>query len=38
MITAFPEQMGRADNPVDAILQKPFACEELRRTMARLLA
>ncbi len=37
MITAFPEKVGQPDNPVDAILQKPFGCDELRGVMAELL-
>ncbi len=38
MITAYPEQLGNTDNPVDAILNKPFQLEDLRRLMAELLA
>jgi len=37
MITAYPEQLGEAENPVDAILNKPFQLEDLRRAMAELL-
>lgn len=36
MITAYAEQLGNALNPVDAILNKPFSFEELRRAIARL--
>src|ERR1022692_1556288 len=35
MITAYAEKLGETDNPVDAILNKPFALEELRQVMAR---
>ena len=38
MITAYAEKLGDTDNPVDAILNKPFALEELRRVMARFLS
>ena len=37
MITAYTERMTNADNPVDAVLIKPFPLEDLRRTMAALL-
>jgi CheY-like chemotaxis protein len=36
MITGYPESLGR-DNPVDAILRKPFGQTRLRATVARLL-
>jgi len=36
MITAYAEKLGNADNPVNAILNKPFKLEELRRTIAEL--
>jgi len=38
MITAYAEKLGGSDNPVDAILNKPFQLEDLRRTMAELLS
>jgi len=38
MITAYAERLGDAENPVDAILNKPFQLEELRQAMAKLLA
>jgi len=37
MTTAFAERLGKADNPVDAVLNKPFQLEDLRRSMAELL-
>ena len=37
MITAYAEQLGDYDNPVDALLSKPFHLEDLRRAMAELL-
>jgi CheY-like chemotaxis protein len=37
MITAYTERLGNADNPVDAVLNKPFQLEELRRILAELL-
>jgi CheY-like chemotaxis protein len=37
MITAYAERLGNADNPVDAVLSKPFQLEDLRRTLAELL-
>jgi CheY-like chemotaxis protein len=37
MITAFSEELGKADNPVDAVLNKPFSFADLRRAIARLL-
>ncbi|HWW01796.1 MAG TPA: response regulator [Candidatus Acidoferrum sp.] len=36
MITAYSEELGKADNPVDAVLNKPFSFAELRRAIARL--
>jgi CheY-like chemotaxis protein len=36
MITAYAERLDDADNPVDAVLNKPFQLEELRRVMAEL--
>ena len=38
MITAYVEQLGGNDNPVDAILDKPFQLEDLRRVMTELLS
>lgn len=38
MITAYAEKLRDADNPVDAILDKPFQLEDLRRAIAQLLA
>jgi CheY-like chemotaxis protein len=38
MITAYVERLGDCDNPVDAVLNKPFQLKELRQIMARLLS
>jgi hypothetical protein len=38
MITAYAERLGDSDNPVDAILNKPFRLQDLRQAMARLLS
>jgi CheY-like chemotaxis protein len=38
MITAYPEQLGDAHNPVDAMLNKPFQLQDLRQIMAKLLS
>ena len=38
MITAYAERLGGSDNPVDAILSKPFQLDELRGAMAGLLS
>ena len=38
LITAYAEQVGGCDNPVDATLNKPFQLGDLRRAMAELLA
>ena len=38
MITAYAAQVWSRDNPVDAILPKPFTLGELRRTIGDLLA
>ena len=38
MITAYAERLGDSDNPVDAMLNKPFQLNDLRRAMAKLLA
>lgn len=37
MITAYAKRLDEADNPVDAVLSKPFQLEDLRRAMAELL-
>ncbi|MGO8931272.1 MAG: response regulator [Limisphaerales bacterium] len=37
MITAYAERCGDCDNPVDAVLAKPFRIEDLRNAMARLI-
>ena len=38
MITAYAERLGDSNNPVDALLNKPFQLEDLRRAMAELLS
>ena len=38
MITAYLEKLGDADKPVDAVIGKPFAIEELRGAIAKLLS
>jgi CheY-like chemotaxis protein len=38
MITAYLEKLTDADKPVDAMLGKPFAMEELRNAVAKLLS
>jgi CheY-like chemotaxis protein len=38
MITAFAGQLERYNIPVDAILEKPFRLEDLRRVMAQLIS
>jgi two-component system, cell cycle response regulator CpdR len=38
MITAYPEKLGDCDNPVNAVLAKPFRIQDLRKAMAKLLA
>jgi two-component system response regulator MprA len=38
MVTAYLEQLGDADKPVDAVIGKPFAVEDLRRAVAKLLS
>ena len=38
MITAYLEKLGDADKPVDAVIGKPFAIEDLRRAIAKLLS
>ena len=37
MITAFAGKIGDRENPVDALLDKPFTFEDLREAIARLL-
>ncbi len=37
MITAYAERLGDAGNPVDAVLNKPFQLEDLRRAIVELL-
>ena len=36
MITAFSEDLGKANNPVDAVLNKPFSFADLRQAIAKL--
>jgi CheY-like chemotaxis protein len=38
MVTAYLEKLNDTDKPVDAVLAKPFAVEELRSTVAKLLS
>jgi len=38
MITAYAERLGDRDNPIDALLNKPFSLEDLRRAMSELLS
>jgi len=38
MVTAYLEKLNDSDKPVDAVLGKPFAVEELRGAVAKLLA
>jgi CheY-like chemotaxis protein len=38
MITAYAERIGNSENPVDAILDKPFQLDDLRQTIAKLLS
>jgi CheY-like chemotaxis protein len=37
MVTAYVEKLSGADKPVDAVLSKPFAVDELRNAVAKLL-
>jgi CheY-like chemotaxis protein len=37
MLTAYAERLGDCENPVDAVLGKPFRIQDLRKAMARLL-
>jgi two-component system response regulator PilR (NtrC family) len=38
MVTAYLEKLTDADKPVDAVLAKPFAVEELRQAIAKLVS
>jgi CheY-like chemotaxis protein len=38
MITAYLEKLGDSDKPVDAVIGKPFAIEDLRRAITKLLS
>ena len=38
MITAYLEKLADADKPVDAVIGKPFAIEDLRRAITKLLS
>jgi CheY-like chemotaxis protein len=38
MVTAYLEKLGPSDMPVDAVIGKPFAIEDLRRAIAKLVA
>jgi len=38
MITAYAEQLGHSDKPLDAVLSTPLEIDELRRTIAKLLS
>jgi hypothetical protein len=38
MVTAHLEKLSDSDKPVDAVLGKPFAVDELRSAMAKLLS
>jgi CheY-like chemotaxis protein len=38
MITAYGKELGDSQNPVDAILHKPFTLDELRGAIAKLLS
>ena len=37
MITAYGKELGDSENPVDAILNKPFTLDQLSRAIAKLL-
>jgi hypothetical protein len=37
MITAYGNQVGDSENPVDSILNKPFTMDNLREAIAMLL-
>jgi hypothetical protein len=34
-VTTYLEKLGDSDQPVDAVIGKPFAIEELRRAIAK---
>ena len=38
MITAYLEKLGDSDKPVDAVIGKPFAIEDLRGAIVKLLS
>ena len=38
MVTAYLEKLAEADKPVDAVIGKPFAIEDLRRAITKLLS
>ena len=38
MVTAYLEKLGDSDKPVDAVIGKPFAIEELRQAISKLLS
>ena len=38
MITAYLEKLGDSDKPVDAVIGKPFAIEDLRSAIVKLLS
>jgi CheY-like chemotaxis protein len=38
MITAYGNDLGNSENPVDSILNKPFKLDDLRLAIAKLLA
>ena len=38
MVTAYLEKLRDSDNPVDLVIGKPFAIEDLRRAITKLLS
>jgi CheY-like chemotaxis protein len=38
MVTAYADQLDNPENPADAVLNKPFELEDLRRVIAQLLS
>ena len=38
MVTAYEKELGDSENPVDCILNKPFALDSLRGAIAKLLS
>jgi hypothetical protein len=38
MVTAYLEKLRDSDKPVDAVIGKPFAIEDLRRAITKLLS